>query len=475
MQTAQLRVVIDARRFGDLLGEAEDIDLEAKEEPYDLESAAGRYELAKDVSAIANSGGGYLLIGIATRRELRHQRDVLDRLALLPADRFNEERYRGIIREYVYPAIHELNVSWSQCDGSAEGIAVICVPPQPVDRLPFIIAKLVESGEHLRQLVVGYAERVIAGNEPLSPKRIQEILRKGRDGTSQRLTRIEERLDQVVASRSTAKPTTRQLGEDGSPSPRTTAAFNWELLDDRIAGTLQNLDLPVYVIAATVSSGNRVREFYSTRPNSARELLRNAGKLRHAGFDIGINSPGEPAPDGSLDALQGERKRLRLFQDGTLIFRALADDSFLGWGAHDTAAFEAHPRLNLVPAVEIHASFANFYLNVLERLVERPTQVMFELVLRNHSLRGGRRLFLTETRPGDTWEWIDRQQYPVEVEPPEATLVVTAEALRNDPFAVAYQLVERFASLFDFPTELLPFLTETAGRTRVDVAALERS
>ena len=110
----------------------------------------------------------------------------------------------------------------------------------------------------------------------------------------------------------------------------------------------------------------------------------------------------------------------------------------------------------------------------LPSLQHRPPEVMFRLVLRNCILQNGGRLYLTEYRYGETWEWIDRQRYPVETEAAETTLVVPSDQLQADPFAVAYQLVERFASLFDMPAALLPFVAETDGTRRVDVTALDR-
>jgi hypothetical protein len=469
MTIEQIGRILSTRRFSDLLGHPEDATLEVKEAPYDLSTAAGRYELAKDVSGLANVGGGYLLIGIATRREAERQRDLLDRLTLIPAARFNDAQYRGIITDYIHPEIQNLAVSWSHGEGVGDGLGIIFVPPQPDERKPFITAKVVEDGDHLKHIVVGFVERVAAGNEPLSPKRIQELLRKGRDGTSQRLTRIEERLDQLTRTQLIpAVPAVNQVEQPTVVSP-----FDAELLDARIHSMLENFELPVYVIAAIVPRGNRIREFNSTRPNAPRDLLRDAGELRDAGFDLGIGAAAEPGPDGSLQAVQGERKCLRLFRDGTLIFRALADDSFLGW-ARNAAAFQASPRLNPVPVAEVHASFASFYAEMLARVDPGPCEVMFKLVLRNHVLENGRRLYLTEHQAGDIFEWIDRHTYPVEVEPPEATHVAPANQLQTDPLAVAYQLVERFASLFDLPSALIPFTVETGGVRRIDLGALTR-
>lgn len=475
METDEIRTILESRDFSRLIGLAEAINLEAKQESFDLTTAAGRYELAKDVSSLANAVGGYLLIGIATSREVERQIDTLDHLTLVPTAAFDAGRYRGVVAEYVYPQIDGLDVTWAQASNAENGIGIILVPEQPADRKPFLIAKMVEDGTHLRQIVAGYAERLAAGNEPLSPKRLQEALRKGFDGTSQRLTRIEERLGELVATRVSAvvPPPIGSDVAEGLESRVLAPAFDSALLDSRIASLLGSTEAPSYVIAAMVPPGNRVREFHSESPTAVRHLLRNAGELRHAGFDLGIDELAQPGPDGSLETVQGQRKRLRLFQDGTLIFCALADDSFLGW-ARSPEAFLAQPRLAPVPVVEVHASFVTVYSSLLASLQESPAEVMFKLVLRNFVLDNGQRLYLTEHVTGETWEWIDRRRYPVEAALPEATVTSGASDVRTDPLAVAYRLVEAFVALFDMPASMIPFVVETAGIRRIDVSAIGR-
>ena len=49
-----------------LIDESESEVLDFKEQPYVLITDKGRWELAKDVAALANSGGGCLVIGVGT-------------------------------------------------------------------------------------------------------------------------------------------------------------------------------------------------------------------------------------------------------------------------------------------------------------------------------------------------------------------------------------------------------------------------
>lgn len=180
-----------------LIGLAEGSQLEAKSEPYDLDTAAGRYELAKDVSSLANGSGGHLIIGIETLREADRELDILQRFRPMEVGALDDGKYAGVIREYVYPEIHGLRIdSVSVEDGV---LAVIRVPPQRSDSQPFVILRVVEDGEHLKEIVIGYAERQSDSSEPMSAKRLQQALRKGSSSLSARLDRIEEKIDNGLA------------------------------------------------------------------------------------------------------------------------------------------------------------------------------------------------------------------------------------------------------------------------------------
>lgn len=56
-------------RVDDLLGERERSWLDFKQSPYVLDGERGKSELAKDVTAVANSGGGCIVIGVRTRKD----------------------------------------------------------------------------------------------------------------------------------------------------------------------------------------------------------------------------------------------------------------------------------------------------------------------------------------------------------------------------------------------------------------------
>lgn len=58
-----------AKDFEGLIGLWESVWLEAKESPYILDAPKQKLELAKDVSALANSIGGIIVLGFDTARD----------------------------------------------------------------------------------------------------------------------------------------------------------------------------------------------------------------------------------------------------------------------------------------------------------------------------------------------------------------------------------------------------------------------
>lgn len=181
-----------------LVGMIESVHLEAKSIPYDLDTPFGRFELAKDVVAFANAEGGHLIIGVVTEREESSQIDRLSGLRLLSPQAIDTDQLLGILRGHVYPFPSDLTIQHhSAVSSGTDGVYVIRVPRQPRDRGPFLVLKVVQDGAPLREIVVGYVERIGDSNEPFTGKRLQQMFKSGSDSVAERLTRIEEKLDGI--------------------------------------------------------------------------------------------------------------------------------------------------------------------------------------------------------------------------------------------------------------------------------------
>ncbi|AMW08138.1 hypothetical protein A4E84_00380 [Streptomyces qaidamensis] len=116
--------------------------LDAKGVPYQLADPKAVEELAKDVAAFANGGGGMIVIGIATR--LEHDEEVLDRIVGLDPAAVNVDQIRKLIRQWITPAPRGVRVGWSGADG--ERVVFIDVPEQAAGTLFVVPAPVGKPG-----------------------------------------------------------------------------------------------------------------------------------------------------------------------------------------------------------------------------------------------------------------------------------------------------------------------------------------
>ena len=185
-----------------LIGAKEDLWFEAKlATGYDLATARGRFELAKDVSAFGNSDGGYLIVGLRTRRLLVENTDEVTDLDLRPRTEMPVERYSGVIRDYIHPSITGLDVRWvGSAANPGEGVLAIFIPAQDEARKYFLTARVFEGTEQVEQAVFGIFRRVNSGNDPFTIAQLYALTQQGRSPVAERLTRMEAKLDVSLAA-----------------------------------------------------------------------------------------------------------------------------------------------------------------------------------------------------------------------------------------------------------------------------------
>jgi len=212
---------------------------------------------------------------------------------------------------------------------------------------------------------------------------------------------------------------------------------------------------PLYLLAASVPPGNRVRRFFDTGAEGAAFLLMSVDRFRSGSFDVAIPDTPKEGPEGSQELRWGDRKLLRLYQDGTLLFRAAADEEFLGWGV-DQRTFARWPRLNPVAVVEVNTSFVHFYRKVLLRLKQQPDTVSIKLSI-EHGALDQRRLYLTRYYQRGIQNVVEPEQFALAAHPPEAELSAQPMELIERPNRTAYRVIREFADLFDLPEALIPF------------------
>ena len=201
--------VLEHRRFSILVGRKEDLWFEAKERhEFNLAGNANhRFEVAKDVSAMANADGGFLLIGLKTEPVLEEKTDQVSELNLITADQFDADQFFGVIKDCIHPPIRGLDVKWIEsAETAAQGLGCVIIPPQSEDDRPFLMKHVFDGDAKLRHIVFGIARRIGSSNRPLTIEELHHDVQQGKASVPDRLTRIERELAEIKAMIGTQRP-----------------------------------------------------------------------------------------------------------------------------------------------------------------------------------------------------------------------------------------------------------------------------
>jgi hypothetical protein len=190
---AEIAEIVSSRELRHFVGLKEDLFFEAKRaRPYDLDTAKGRYELVKDVSAFANAGGGYLVMGLTTETILAENTDEVAGLDLLRYEDFPAGQIRGVLRELLFPRERDFEIRWVESiESTALGVGYVYVPPQDEARKPYLMGGILVEGQEVGEIIFGMAIRSGSSAEPVSLRTLQGWVNRGRASLEARIANIE--------------------------------------------------------------------------------------------------------------------------------------------------------------------------------------------------------------------------------------------------------------------------------------------
>jgi hypothetical protein len=138
-------------------------------------------------------------VGLQHKRLPNENTEEVDDLDLLPRTDFPTAQIGGVLKEYVHPKIKDLVIDWApSLVDDTRGVSYIYIPRQPEEQKFFLVTKVLEDGDALRQIVVGIAVRKESANTPLTADAVHRYVRDGYSPSAQRLTRLEEKMDRIM-------------------------------------------------------------------------------------------------------------------------------------------------------------------------------------------------------------------------------------------------------------------------------------
>ena len=289
--------------FDAVLGTTECEDIEFKQAPYRLKERSEKWELAKDVAALANQRGGVIVVGFKTERRQNQLVDTATAHHAIMKNLIDWDCYRQTVVEWIRPTVEGLDGRWFQDNLELDrGVFALIIPSQPNHAKYFVVSHMVMENAAFSG-AVGVPIRRGDAVEWLRPDTIHALLRealwlreKGPAMTVNISQAIKERISERVAGIETAA--------------------GWEETPFIALHAIPDLPQP------------RPNDFYSD--NGLKGRLASPNVLRPNGFNISTTAEPEAQPDGSL-LCQTSRRLLWLAPDGCFTAGATADEEFLGW------------------------------------------------------------------------------------------------------------------------------------------------
>jgi len=227
---------------------------------------------------------------------------------------------------------------------------------------------------------------------------------------------------------------------------------------------------PRYILAMTPEQPNRVKGLFHEGPGTVAEVLEQPGSFRYAGWDLQTLDQAHIENGEYLELNNGARKRLRLYEDGTLIVRGSVDEDFLGWAPMDHD-FQNHPRVHSLAITEFTAAFVYLYKRILAFLEPDTKQINFHIEIADGKV-GDRMLYITPYAVDTRGWYVSEGKYPLKKESIVYDGVFSTQDLREDPDRIAFLLIERLFLFFGVPSNKVPYTTEVEGNRKVSIAQI---
>ncbi len=368
--------IISTNTLDDLLHLKETSWFEFREKHYSTTSPEpsgkkAKYELAKDCSSIANSGGGYIFIGLKPAISETQMTEYVAQITGIKKTDINLASWRDSLLNMLVPRFTLEDIEHGFIDIDDEKSVIWMRIPAATDKgvYPLMLKNdQLQAGAHkIKGNVIGVYERHGAENLLLSPEKLQSYISQSisieetGQTFSQDIRRLESKADSLV---NTQNSSTREVEFDEQLKKALREAT--ERLGDDAGGFFYIYSMP--------NTKLELPNFWNpyTDPNSIPMLMKNPPRLRRMGWDLSVAMQERPAAEpGAWEIKNGDRKLLRVTENSG-VFAAGMLKGFLDWGLDERATSEGYGILINEYAL---SEYVAMYFAFLEKLVVERTDV----------------------------------------------------------------------------------------------------
>jgi hypothetical protein len=231
------------------------------------------------------------------------------------------------------------------------------------------------------------------------------------------------------------------------------------------------MDKSYYILAISPLQSVTVPNIFHLGPGSVGSILEQPGSFRYAGWDLNTLDRAIIKGGEAIEVSNGERKVVRLYEDGALFVRGLINEDFLGWGTRDEA-FAVRPRVHPLALIEFSTATVFLYKRIVEILAPVPESVAIHQEIINGRV-SEQFMYTVPYRVGSFGYMLDASNYRLTDDNPTSDFEISTGRLREDPAGVAFEIVKRLFLFFGVPTNEIPYVEWSAdtGRVMVDEIA----
>lgn len=223
-------------------------------------------------------------------------------------------------------------------------------------------------------------------------------------------------------------------------------------------------EMPVFIYSMVPLQTTAYKDFFEARP--LKSLLENPGQLRSAGWDLTTNDHARIVKGDYVELTSSERKRIQVYEDGSLFVRVLGDNNYLSWGLSDTN-FRETPRLNTLALIEFSFNFCRLCSQLATYMEPQPREVELKVEIRN-AFFDTSKLFLIP-HPVSSYPFAFTDDRYVAPEPSTTRrLSVATDQLQSRPDVVAFLLVRQIFLWFGATSEMIPYSSSEQSLRFID-------
>jgi len=223
---------------------------------------------------------------------------------------------------------------------------------------------------------------------------------------------------------------------------------------------------PVYILSAIPKGNSKLKNIFEFGKNSVQELLEHPGQLRPMGWDLNTGDSARIEKGEFLEVRNGERKLIHLYEDGTLILFAAADETFLGWGPRDIPFYE-DACLNVLAVTELTYNFVDFYTKLIQFFTSVPQEISFRMKLKDAFLDNSHKLYIIPRELNTIGYGFPSQKHEVREIEVEEIIAVDPKILLDSPQHITYKLIRKLYLLFNVPENEIPYTIKDEKERRI--------